>query len=288
MNELIIQDFGFAYGRNKVFQNFSARFGEGIHVLLGENGSGKTTLFQVLSTVFSLQKGRITLNGISYETPAAVRPLIAYLPQDFNVYPNMKVKHFLEFVAQVKNKKPLKAVQASVIKAMERTATIDFKDKKMKELSGGMRRRVGIAQALLSEAVLIVADEPTAGLDPEQRLLFNRLLRDIAHDRIVLLSTHIIEDIQHFYQDIAILSHGQLKCQGTAQDLTAQLQGRCYEFLCWPSDVEKIKKQYHVLDLEEMKEGTKTTIALRPGEQLPYGAWPLESITLQHVWSYYI
>ncbi len=214
MNTLEVRDLRFSYFRKPVLRGLHLQFSSGINVIVGENGGGKTTLFKILAGIYRPKGGQLLLNGKSLaEVPVAKRQ-IAYLPQDFQVYPTMKVNDFLKLICKVKG-----ADDSERERVIEAADLSEFCDQKMKTLSGGMLRRVGIAQALIGKPCVIIADEPTAGLDPEQRLAFNRVLQRVAKETIVLLSTHIIEDIRDFYDRIIIFSQGESRFNGTYEQL---------------------------------------------------------------------
>lgn len=226
MNKLEINNVTFGYKRNqKVLDDFSLNLEDGIHVFLGVNGSGKTTLFKLITGILPLNKGTVALNGKSGD----LRRMIAYVPQNFNVYPNMKVKDFLNFIYDIRKSDCEKNAADTIAEVSEMADITEFLDKKMKQLSEGMRRRVGIAQALIGNPRLIVADEPTAGLDPEQRYNFNNILSEIGENRIVFISTHIIEDIEKFYDSVCVLSQGSVTFKGSFNDFSETLNDRLYK-----------------------------------------------------------
>ncbi len=229
MNQLQIQNLAFAYSRSKrIFEDFSLELSSGINVLLGANGSGKTTLFKMLATITVPQKGTIRLNQLDYRRDN-VRPAISYIPQSFDLFPSLTPLDFLRYIGEVKYGMKGAALEQEVQRVVELADLSEFTTKRMASLSEGMNRRVGIAQALMGDAVLIIADEPTAGLDPEQRENFNQIVRRIPKEKIVLLSTHIIEEIKEFTDHLVVLSKGKASFQGSYEAFVHSLDGRFFQ-----------------------------------------------------------
>lgn len=170
------------------------------------------------------------MNRISYDN-SDIRNYLSYVPQNFDIFPNIKVKDFLYYIGNIKTGKKKTELKEEISRAVEQTDIGDFTNEKMKNLSEGMRRRVGIAQALIGDPKLIIADEPTAGLDPEQRAKFNLLINSLSKDIIILISTHIIEDIQFFSDKIFVLSNGQVKFNGSYKEFIHSLDGKVFEMI---------------------------------------------------------
>ena len=193
----------------------------GVHGLLGPNGAGKTTLMRVLATVLPPTGGDVTLFGSDARQERArhdIRRRLGYLPQSFGSYPRFTVREFVEYFAWLKEV-PGARTGAAVDRAIERVGLADRADSRMKSLSGGMLRRAGLAQALVNEPDLLLLDEPTAGLDPEQRVAFRRLVHDLGRDATVLISTHIVEDIASVCDDVLLFRDGRVMLRGTPGDL---------------------------------------------------------------------
>ncbi|MFJ2111290.1 ABC transporter ATP-binding protein [Streptomyces sp. NPDC087850] len=198
-------------------------FGLGVHGLLGPNGAGKTSLIRVLATVAAPAGGRVELLGrdiAEHRERSAVRRRLGYLPQEFGYYPGFTVREFVSYVAWLKEMPPAK-VPGAVERAVERVGLADRIDSKVKQLSGGMVRRVGIAQAIVNEPELLLFDEPTAGLDPEQRVEFRALLRDMGSASTVIVSTHLVEDVAAACAEVTLLESGHVAFRGTTTELTA-------------------------------------------------------------------
>ncbi|MGW2047719.1 ABC transporter ATP-binding protein [Streptomyces sp. NPDC001858] len=203
--------------------------GTGVHGLLGPNGAGKTTLIRTLATVLRPTEGALELFGESVGGAAgrgglgehrALRRRIGYLPQEFGYYKRFTVREFVEYMAWLKEV-PKAEIPAAVQRAVERVGLADRADDRMKALSGGMVRRVGIAQAIVNDPTILLLDEPTVGLDPAQRLRFRQLLQELGTDACVLVSTHLVEDVAAACTDVVLFAEGRLVFQGTPDDLAA-------------------------------------------------------------------
>ena len=203
----------------------------GMYGLLGPNGAGKTTLMRILAGILRPSSGKLTMGGYDYDTEkgrVAVKRLLGYLPQEMGVYPDLNAREFLDYVAILKGLDDSRARQRRVDELLEVVSLTDVARRKLKTFSGGMKRRVGIAQALLNDPQLLIVDEPTAGLDPEERIRFRNLLSDLGGERTVLLSTHIVEDIAQTCRKLAILKNGRVVFEGTTIDLIGQARGKVW------------------------------------------------------------
>ncbi|MFF3943924.1 ABC transporter ATP-binding protein [Streptomyces sp. NPDC001902] len=209
--------------RTTALDALDLRVGRGVHGLLGPNGAGKTSLIRVLATVAGYRSGRLELLGHDPATQAgrtAIRRRLGYLPQEFGYYPGFTVREFVAYVAWLKEM-PKAAVPAAVDRAMERVGVAERADVRIRTLSGGMVRRVGIAQAIVNDPDLLLLDEPTAGLDPEQRVQFRALLREVGTTATVLVSTHLVEDVATACTEVTLLDSGRTAFRGTAAELAA-------------------------------------------------------------------
>jgi ABC-2 type transport system ATP-binding protein len=211
-------------GRKKMAVNgLDLALGTGAHGLLGPNGAGKTTLIRSLATVLRPAEGELELCGSSVNGLGDLRALrrrIGYLPQEFGYYKRFTVREFVEYMAWLKEV-PKADIPAAVQRAVERVGLADRADHRMKTLSGGMVRRAGIAQAIVNDPTLLLLDEPTAGLDPAQRLRFRELLQELGREACVVVSTHLVEDVAAACSDVVLFAEGRLVFQGTPQDLAA-------------------------------------------------------------------
>lgn len=221
-------------GRIVALDDVSLAVPGGILGLLGANGAGKTTLMRLLTGLIRPDTGRITVAGHDMSTKdgrLAVQRVLGYLPQDLGVYPDLSGRQFLDYVALLKGLDSRSARRRRVGELVELVDLGDVADRKLRGYSGGMRRRVGIAQALLNDPELLVVDEPTAGLDPEERIRFRTLISRLADRRAVVLSTHIVDDIAQTCTELAVLGRGTVIYRGTVGELTAQASGRVWTVL---------------------------------------------------------
>jgi ABC-type multidrug transport system ATPase subunit len=211
-------------GRHLAVDGLDLAMGVGVHGLLGPNGAGKTTLMRCMATVVKPSGGRLSLLGQDVDGHGdlrRVRRALGYLPQQFGFYPRFTVREFVEYMAWLKEM-PREAVPGAVQRAIDRVGLGAKAGARMKTLSGGMLRRAGIAQAIVNDPEVLLLDEPTVGLDPEQRLDFRELMRDLGSDSCVLVSTHLVEDVVAACTDVIIINEGRLVHQGTPGDLIAQ------------------------------------------------------------------
>ncbi|MBE1486415.1 ABC transporter ATP-binding protein [Plantactinospora soyae] len=211
-------------GRHVAVNGLDLALNTGVHGLLGPNGAGKTTLMRALATVVEPAGGRLSLLGddlTGRADPRRVRRNLGYLPQHFGFYPRFTVREFVEYMAWLKEM-PKTVIPGAVQRAVERVGLADRADSRMKTLSGGMLRRVGIAQALVNDPQVLLLDEPTVGLDPEQRMGFRDLLRELGMDSCVLVSTHLVEDVAVACTDVVLIHEGRLVWQGSTAELARQ------------------------------------------------------------------
>jgi ABC-2 type transport system ATP-binding protein len=242
---LVIEDVGKRY-RGGVWglRGFSLEVGPGVLGLLGPNGAGKSTLMRILATVTRPTEGRVTWDGVDLRRrPNAVREVLGYLPQDFGVYPHLSAVEFLEYLAAVKGV-PARTSRRRIPELLALVRLTEVQRRPLSGYSGGMRQRLGIAQALLNDPQLLIVDEPTAGLDPEERVRFRSLLSELSGDRIVILSTHIVSDIEAVAGTIAIINRGRLRCCAEAPDLLARVAGRVWECTVAGGDLAAVKQRY--------------------------------------------
>ena len=212
------------YGKKHALKDVTMEIPKGMFGLLGRNGAGKTTLMKILATLHSATDGKVTVCGVNIKDRAAIRSMTGYLPQDFSMYGNMGAYEAMDYLGTW-----------SGLSKRER-----------KEMSGGMRRRLGIVQAILNNPKVLIVDEPTAGLDPEERVRFRNLLCEIAEDRIVILSTHIVGDIEATCENIAILDEGMIKYNGTVEDMLKRAEGKIFTADVSKLELENIKNDYIV------------------------------------------
>jgi ABC-2 type transport system ATP-binding protein len=222
-----IVDLTRRFGRTQAVAGVSMQAGPGVLGLLGPNGAGKTSLLRMLATVIQPSSGTLRLLGRdpgSYSPRREIRRRLGYLPQDLGYYPGFTVAEFVEYFALLKDMPPGR-VPVAVAAAVERTGLGDKARAKLRTLSGGMLRRAGIAQAIVNEPELLLLDEPTAGLDPEQRVAFRALLRDLGQRATVVVSTHLVEDVGAACSQVALMNQGKILFYGTPAELTARADG---------------------------------------------------------------
>ena len=222
-----ISDLTRRFGRTQAVAGVSLETGPGVFGLLGPNGAGKTSLLRMLATVIPPSSGTLTLLGrdpSSYAQRRQIRRRLGYLPQNLGYYPGFTVTEFVEYFALLKEMPP-ERVPTAVATAVERTGLADKAGAKLRTLSGGMLRRAGIAQAIVNEPELLLLDEPTAGLDPQQRVAFRALLRDLGERATVVVSTHLVEDVGAACSQVALMDQGKIVFFGTPAELTAQGEG---------------------------------------------------------------
>ena len=203
----------------------------GMFGLLGPNGSGKTTLMRILAGILRPTAGAVNVGGYDGTTEkgrTAVKRNLGYLPQELGLYPNLSAREFLDYIGILKGMNNKRFRLQRVEELLETVALADVAERKLKGFSGGMKRRVGIAQALLNNPRLLIVDEPTAGLDPEERIRLRNLLSGLAGDRSILLSTHIVEDVAQTSRDLAVMYKGRVLFRGTTSDLVGLARGRVW------------------------------------------------------------
>ncbi|MFI6761045.1 ABC transporter ATP-binding protein [Micromonospora sp. NPDC050417] len=220
---VVVEGLRVGYGKRVVHDGLDLVLTPGVHGLLGPNGAGKTTLMRVLATVARPDGGRVRLLGQDIADRTALRRIrrqLGYLPQTFGFYPRFTVREFVEYFAWLREL-PREEIPLAVDRALARVGLLERADDRMKHLSGGMLRRAGIAQAIVNDPRLILLDEPTAGLDPEQRVEFRALLRELGVDACVLVSTHLVEDVAAACTQVSLVDGGRLVFAGTPQELAA-------------------------------------------------------------------
>ena len=247
--ELTINDLSKEYGRKKAVNHFSAKLTNGVYGLIGANGAGKTTLMRMICDVQTETKGAIFFNGKNiHDLGEKYRNILGYLPQNFGYYPNFTAYKFLMYISAIKGLPPKKAHN----RTMELLQVVDLltqKNEKIKTFSGGMKQRLGIAQALLNDPRILILDEPTAGLDPKERVRFRNLLSEYAGDKIVILSTHIVSDVEAIADEVLLMKKGKFVLQGMVQELTEKANGKVWELTVSPSEARKWQTRTTVANL---------------------------------------
>lgn len=241
-------------------RDISLELNEGIHGLLGPNGAGKSTLMNILTTVMKPTTGTAYWeNKDIIESPGAIRSILGYLPQDFGVYPDLTLEEFLEYMAALRGLNS-ETANARIDEMITLTNLADVRDRKLKTFSGGMRQRVGIAQALLNDPDLLIADEPTVGLDPEERVRLRSALSNTADGRVVILSTHIVPDVEATANKIAILDNGRLLTHTTVEELVNRVDDQVFECLVSRKELSTLQEQYQVCSTVQRSDGVKVRL----------------------------
>lgn len=219
----------------------------GVYGLLGANGAGKTTLMRMLCGILKPTSGEVSFNGIDVSSED-YRDVLGYLPQEFGYYPGFTAQDFLLYMASLKGI-PKKRAEQKVSELLELVSLLDVKDKKIKTFSGGMKQRLGIAQALLNNPKILILDEPTAGLDPKERVRFRNLISKLGSDRIILLSTHIVSDVEYIAGTILVMRNGQLVQQGSMEDIIQVIHDKVWECSVSRALADELTASYPVINM---------------------------------------
>ena len=233
-------------GGNWGLKEFSLDLRPGVLGLLGPNGAGKTTLMNILATITKSTSGQVTWNGIDIaRRPDSLRRVLGYLPQSFGVYPHLSAHEFLHYLAALKGLSRA-AARRRVDELLQLTDLADVRKQPLGTYSGGMKQRVGVAQALLNDPEVLIVDEPTVGLDPEERARFRGLLSDLSGERIVILSTHIVSDVEAVATDIVLLYDGRMLRRATPENLLRSVEGKVWSCLIASHEVTAFRQRYAV------------------------------------------
>ncbi|MFF8548658.1 ABC transporter ATP-binding protein [Streptomyces albidoflavus] len=251
-------------GGTRAVDGLSLTLGHGMLGLLGPNGAGKSSLMRIIATVTRPTSGTLRYEGTDLTAaPDAVRRHLGYLPQDFGAYPHLTAREFLRYLAAAKGL-AARSARARIEELLELVNLTGAPKRPLGAYSGGMLRRVGIAQALLGDPRVIVVDEPTAGLDPEERVRFRNLLSRLSADRVVLLSTHIVSDVESVASDIAVMAGGRLLRRGAPEELAADLQGQVWELLVDPASVPAVQSRHVVSRMVRGSSGVRLRVLSGP------------------------
>ena len=268
----------------KAVNNFSFSMDRGVYGLLGVNGAGKTTLMRMLTTLMKPTAGQITWDGEDiFAMDGKYRTLLGYLPQDFGYYPDFSVYDYLMYIAALKGIRPAVAKQR-VKEMLKQVGLLKARNKKMKTLSGGMKRRAGIAQAMLNDPRILILDEPTAGLDPSERIRFRNLISELSEDRIVLLSTHIVSDIEYIANEILLMKDGQLVTSGTSENIIDSMPESVWICRVSKASIDVCLKRFKVSNVKNVPGGAELRIISR--NQPTENAIQVDA-TLEDVFLYY-
>ena len=256
----------------------------GVYGLLGVNGAGKTTLMRMICTLLPPTSGKILCDGKDiFKMDGEYRNLLGYLPQEFGFYPDFTVKDYLMYIASLKGIRSMIAGKR-VKELLEQVGLAKSVNKKMKKLSGGMKRRAGIAQAMLNNPKILILDEPTAGLDPTERVRFRNLISELSEERIVILSTHIVSDVEYIANEIWLMKEGQIVQQGDLDHMLASMQENVYVCAVSQADATKMMKQFKVSNMKAERGMVELRII---ADQPPIHGASVVEPTLEDVFLYY-
>lgn len=273
-NTIEIRNVNKFYGKKQALKEVNLTINQGMFGLLGRNGAGKTTLMKLLATLHGKQSGEVTVCGIPLEDAKKIRSITGYLPQEFSMYSSMKVEECLDYLGVLSGMSGAERKER-IPMLLKKVNLTEKKNSKVKSLSGGMKRRLGIAQALLHDPKVMIVDEPTAGLDPEERIRFRNLLCEVAEERIVLLSTHIVGDIEATCEQIAIMNEGQILWRGTVTELLENARGKVFTATVNREQLAEIKKKYIVTAI--LQQGMSAEVRfIMDGSKAPDNALPIE------------
>jgi ABC-2 type transport system ATP-binding protein len=266
--ELAIKGLSKQYkGNNWGLRDFSLTRESGVLALLGPNGAGKSTLMRILATITQPTEGYVTWNGLDIaNSPDDLRAVLGYLPQDFGVYPNLNAVEFLEYIAALKGLDG-RAARKRIQELLEIVNLFDARKRPLGCYSGGMKQRVGIAQALLNDPQLLIVDEPTVGLDPEERVRFRNLISDLAGKRIVILSTHIVSDAESAATDIAIINQGRLLQHAAPERMLQEVDDKVWEWVVSSEELVATRHEHLISSTVRRSDGVHVRVvsAARPG-----------------------
>ncbi len=236
-------------GGKYAVKNLNLEIPSGMFGLLGPNGAGKSTLMRILVTLMKPTSGKVTVNDLDLaKNRKEIRSMLGYLPQDFSFFSKLKTYEFLDYAARLAGMKNGAARRTAVDQMLEEVGLFEARDRNANKLSGGMKRRLGIAQALINNPKIIVVDEPTTGLDPEERIRFRNLLSTIStHDVIIILSTHIVGDISSTCDNMALLNNGQLAFAGSPEELVKEAEGNVWQIEATEAEYLEINEKYPVI-----------------------------------------
>jgi len=266
-------------------RDFSLELGPGVLGLLGPNGAGKSTLMRILATITKATSGTVMWNGKDIaRSPDDLRAVLGYLPQDFGVYPNLSATEFLEYMAAIKGL-DAKSIRRRIDELLQVVNLVGAAKRPLGGYSGGMKQRVGIAQALLNDPQLLIVDEPTVGLDPEERVRFRNLLSDLSGERIVILSTHIVSDVEATATHIVLINQGRLLCESSPEDLLKQLENKVWEWTVSSDELVLLKQKHIVSGTIRRSDGVQVRVV---SEDKPEATARNASPNLEDAYLYFI
>ena len=272
------------YKNKTAVNDLSLELKEGVYGLLGANGAGKTTVLRMLCDILRPTSGSVLCNGTPIrEMGGEYRRMLGYLPQDFGYYPDMKAGRYLHYLAELKALPP-ELIGSKTQELLQMVELYEARNKKIRTFSGGMLRRLGIAQAMLNDPEILILDEPTAGLDPKERIRFRNIISAFSRNRIVILSTHIVSDVEYIADRILLMKQGELILQGNLSQVTEKLRGCVWECTAQDGQAEALNERYAVSNLKNC--GDKVSLRIVAEEKPTEDALPAEP-NLEDVYLYY-
>lgn len=248
------------YGSKIAVDKLNAEFGTGVYGLLGANGAGKTTLMRMLCGILCPTSGEIKLDGMNnLDMGEAFREQLGYLPQGFGYYPDFKAREFMLYIAALKGLPPIYAKERAD-ELLEMVGLKEVANKKIKTFSGGMKQRLGIAQAMINDPKILVLDEPTAGLDPKERVRFRNLISDFASERMVLLSTHIVSDVEYIADEILVMKKGTWIARGTVTELVDTISDKVWQVVTDRESADVLCREYNIINLRHIEDKVELRI----------------------------
>ncbi len=274
-----------SYGKTKALNHFSYEFTPGIYGILGANGAGKSTLFGLLTDTLKRESGQILFNGTDIlKLGRSYRAKVGYMPQSQGYYPQMSAREFLYYMAELKGL-PRKRIREEVERLLCGVDLQNAADKKMGQFSGGMRQRALLAQAMLGDPEVLILDEPTAGVDPRERIRIRGIISGIAQKRIVLLATHVVTDVECIAHEVLLMNKGKLVLADCPEHLIASIQDKAGERLCTPEEIDAYQSKYGYGTLFQRQEGQVLRLV---GDDLPEEFQQVKTgLSLEEVYLYY-
>ena len=286
-----IQDLNQIYPNgNHALKNINLELSTGMFGLLGPNGAGKSTLMRILVTLMKPTSGIVTVDGKDIQIPKyrkELRTILGYLPQDFRFFTALKTWEFLDYTGSLAGLKNRKERLAEVDRLLDQVGLLEARDRQANRLSGGMKRRLGIAQALIGNPKIIIVDEPTTGLDPDERIKFRNVLSQLSqHDVIIILSTHIVGDISSTCQGMALLNKGEMVYNGSPENLVKNAEGHVFKLNLTPEEYEMAKEKYNVISTIPIETGWEVQVV---SDEIPKFNNAISIIpNIEHAYVYYM
>ncbi|MCY4130860.1 MAG: ABC transporter ATP-binding protein [Gammaproteobacteria bacterium] len=269
----------------KVLDDINLNLETGFYGLLGVNGAGKSTLMRIICTLLEPKKGSVRVNGLdTIKDCLAIRGQIGYLPQSFNAWRLYRTEEVLDALARMSGVTDKRLRKLRVKQVLEEVGLDQVADRKVKKLSGGMVRRLGVAQALVHDPGVLVVDEPTVGLDPEERIRFRHLMAELGQSRTILCSTHIVSDLGSGCKEIALLDDGKIAFQDSPDAFINQAKGRVFEMLVDLETSIQIEETYEIVSRETLQDRVKLRLVIDQDTSVPDGATPVDSSTLEEAY----